>query len=57
MTKTELKKKLAEAVLPPESGGVVRTEVGDIEMNVVYDYALAERVINFLSTQGVKLDD
>ena len=55
MDKTQLKVKLAEEVLPPKGDQVVRLENGQVKFTKNYDYDLAERILNYLEVEGVKL--
>lgn len=58
MTKTELKVKLAEECLFPANSYVVGlNDDGTTIWGVTYDYHQAEKIIQFLETQGVKLED
>lgn len=56
MTKSELKVRLAESVLPPSDYSVRKSD-DHIDIQYDYDYDLAERIINFLTQNGVKIED
>lgn len=56
MTRTELKIKLAESVLPPSDYGIYKND-NSTKIIRDYDYDLAERIINFLTLNGIKISD
>ena len=58
MTRTELKVKLAEECLPRDgSFEVVKDYKGVPTWNSSPDYELAEKIVNFLISKGVPLEE
>jgi hypothetical protein len=58
MTRTELKIKLAEQVLPVKDWEVIRHKMNyNPEFSFVRDYELAEKIVNFLVKQGLKIEE
>lgn len=58
MTKTELKVKLAEQILPVKDWEVIRDkQTWNPKFQWVHDYELAEKIVNFLHEQGINLEE
>lgn len=58
MTKTELKIKLAEQILPSKKWDAIRNEsTWAFEFKQINDYELAEKIVNFLHEQGFNLEE